>query len=67
MELWALMKFQDYKLNDDGVSFYFIFYALWLQLQGCKQALKFNERFSHKEGMYLIVISHAEITLAFFF
>lgn len=44
MELWALMKFQDYKLNDDGVSFYFIFYALWLQLQGCKQALKFNER-----------------------
>lgn len=42
MELWALMNFQDCTFNDD--EFHFIVYNLWLKLQGCKQALKFNER-----------------------
>lgn len=41
MELWALMNFQDCLMM---MEFNFIFYTLWLKLQGSKQAFKFDER-----------------------
>lgn len=62
MELWALLNFQNCTLNDDGDSFYRLCFVA--EAAGLEASIKiWWKRFSHGEGLYLILTNHPDLAL----